>query len=207
MNRSILAVFGVVALAAHPLAAQAGHPKEAQQVSVAAAQISHTMFDEANGGLVGVVYGDMDATDIGKATDLETSFETQDVRSRPLLMVGKGAFRNITDIVFTRGVDMGIVQSDALATLRREPPFPGIEKYIQYITKLYDEEVHILTTKDVTSIDELASRKVNFGMPDSGTQVTAEAIFRALNIAVEPTSFPQPVALDKRNYSPLISEE
>lgn len=197
MKRSILAVFGAVALAAHPLAAQSWYPKEAQRAEAAAARIRNAMRDEANSGLVGVVYGGMDATDLGKANDLATSFETEEGRSRPLLIVGKGAFRNVTDIYFIRGVDMGIVQSDALAMVKRDLPFPGIENFIQYIAKLYDEEVHILTTKDTTSIDELASKKVNFGIPDSGTHVTAEGIFQALNIAVEPTSFPQPVALDK----------
>ena len=34
-------------------------------------------------------------------------------------------------------------------------------------------------------------------MPDSGTHKTAEAVFGTLGIAVEPTSFPQPVALEK----------
>ena len=155
------------------------------------------MRDEANDGLVGLLYGGMDATDLGKANDLATACETQEGRSWPLLIISKGAFRNVTDIYFTHGVDMGIVQSDALAMVKRDPPFTGIQNYIQFVTKLYDEEVHILTTKDTTSIDELASKKVNFGIPDSGTHVTAEAIFRALNIAVEPTSFPQPVALNK----------
>jgi uncharacterized protein len=189
MKKFILAVFGGVALAAHPFAAQAWQPKEPQ--------ILQTMRNEANGGLVGVVYGGMDATDLGKATDLAISFETQEGQLRPFLMVGKGAVRNVTDIVLTRGVDMGIVQSDVLTSVKRDPPFPGIDNDIQYITKLYDEEVHILTTKDVTSIQELASKKVNFGIPDSGTHTTAEAIFKTLFIDVEPTSFPQSVALDK----------
>jgi hypothetical protein len=52
-----------------------------------------------------------------------------------------------------------------LAALKRDPPFPGIENYLQYITKLYDEEVHILAGKEINSIEELASKKVNFGMP------------------------------------------
>jgi TRAP-type uncharacterized transport system substrate-binding protein len=43
----------------------------------------------------------------------------------------------------------------------------------------------------------LASRKVNFGMPNSGTHGSAEVIFRTLGIPVEATSFAQPVALEK----------
>lgn len=209
MRRSILAVFGAVALAACPLAAQtlkekssghhsdpgsaSSHPREPHD----AAQLRHAMRDKVNGGLVGVVSGGMDATDLGKATDLAINLETKEGQLRPLLIVGKGAFRNVTDIVFARGVDIGIVQSDVLAALKRDPPFPGIENYLEYITKLYDEEAHILTGKEINSIDELASKKVNFGLPDSGTQMTAQAIFDALGVSVEATSFPQPVALEK----------
>jgi uncharacterized protein len=92
---------------------------------------------------------------------------------------------------------MGIVQSDVLAALKRNPPFPNVENYLQFITNLYDEEVHILAGKDIDSIKDLASRKVNFGMPNSGTHGSAEAIFRTLGIPVEATSFPQPVPLEK----------
>jgi NMT1-like family len=140
-------------------------------------QIRHAMREAVNGGLVGIVSGGMDATDIGKATDLAIGLETNEGGLRPLLIVGKGGFRNVTDIIFARGVDIGIVQSDVLAALKRDPPFPGIENYLQYITRLYNEQIHILAGKEIASIEELASKKVNFGMSDSETRMTAEAIF------------------------------
>jgi uncharacterized protein len=213
MRRSVASVFGAVVLAAYPVVAQmpeqkgsgsrseselaAAQYKKARSAAVAGAQIRHAMRDTVNSGLIGIVSGSMDATDLGKATDLALGLETEGGRLRPLLIAGKGGFLNVTDIVFARGVDMGIVQSDVLTALKRDPPFPGIENYLQYITKLYDEEVHILAGKEINSIEELASKKVNFGMPDSGTHMTAEAIFGTLGIAVEPTSLPQPVALEK----------
>jgi TRAP-type uncharacterized transport system substrate-binding protein len=155
------------------------------------------MREAINGGLVGIVSGSMDATDLGKATELAISLDTEREHLRPLLVIGKGALSNVTDIVFARGIDIGIVQSDALAALKRDPPFPGIENYLQYITKLYDEEVHILAGRDIGSIEELASKKVNFGLPNSGTHMTADVIFARLGISVEATAFPQPVALEK----------
>ncbi|HYK16544.1 MAG TPA: TAXI family TRAP transporter solute-binding subunit [Bryobacteraceae bacterium] len=105
--------------------------------------------------------------------------------------------QNATDIVFARGVDGGIVQSDVLDALKRDPPFPGIEKYLQYITKLHDEELHILAGPDIHSIEDLASKKVNLGLAGSGTSITATAIFGALGVTVDATGFPQPVALEK----------
>jgi TRAP-type uncharacterized transport system substrate-binding protein len=155
------------------------------------------MRETINGGLVGIISGSMDATDLGKATDLALGLGTEGGRLRPLLIIGRGARLNVTDIVFARGVDIGIVQSDVLAALKRDPPFPGIENYLQYISKLYDEEVHVLAGKEINSIEDLASKKVNFGMPDSGTHMTADVIFERLGISVETTSFPQPVALEK----------
>jgi TRAP-type uncharacterized transport system substrate-binding protein len=171
--------------------------KIAKRLAPPAPQIRHAMREKVNTGLVGIVSGGMDATGLGEATDLAVSLDGIRDHLRILPVVGKGAFQNVTDIVFARGIDVGIIQSDVLATLKRDPPFPGIENFLQYITKLYDEEVHILAGKDVVSIEDLASKKVNFGMPDSGTYITAEVIFRMLGITVEATSFPQPVALDK----------
>jgi TRAP-type uncharacterized transport system substrate-binding protein len=155
------------------------------------------MLQQANDGLVGIVSGSMDATDLGKATDLAIGLGTERERLRPLLIIGKGALQNVNDVVFARGIDMGIVQSDVLADLKQHPPFPGIENYLRYITRLYDEEVHILAGKDIGSVQELAGKKVNFGMSGTGTHMSAANILRKLGVSVEATNFPQPIALEK----------
>ena len=214
MRRSIVAICSAVVLASYPVVAQqmpkqrsSGpdadprperlYPRVPQRAAMDAPRIRHAMRETVNGGLVGIISGSMDATDLGKATDLAIGLGTEGGRLRPLLIIGRGALLNVTDIVFARGIDIGIVQSDVLAALKRDPPFPGIENYLQYISKLYDEEVHILAGKEISSIEDLASKKVNFGMPDSGTHITADVIFGSLGISVETTSFPQPVALEQ----------
>jgi TRAP-type uncharacterized transport system substrate-binding protein len=214
MRRSFLAVCSAVVLASYPVLAQEipkprssgpdadprparSYPRVPPRAAMDATQVRRAMRETINGGLVGIISGSMDATDLGKATDLAIGLGTEGGRLRPLLIIGRGALLNVTDIVFARGVDIGIVQSDVLAALKRDPPFPGIENYLQYISKLYDEEVHILAGKEINSIEDLASKKVNFGMPDSGTHMTADVIFERLGISVETTSFPQPVALEK----------
>jgi hypothetical protein len=57
-------------------------------------RIRHEMRDKANIGLVGIVSGSMDATDLGKATDLAIGLDAASEGLRPLLIIGKGAFQN-----------------------------------------------------------------------------------------------------------------
>lgn len=205
MKRLVLTLCGLIAIATVPVFAQipdhksAGAPVDEarQNRSATVPQRRHAMRDEVNAGLVGVESRGMENTELWEATDLAASLGGARDQLRILPIAGKGALQNATDIVFARGVDIGIIQSDVLAALKRNPTFPGIENYLRYITKLYDEEVHVLAGTQIQSIQDLASKTVNFGVPGSGTFYTATAIFGALGVTVEPTNFPQPVALDK----------
>jgi uncharacterized protein len=206
VNQSILPLCGLVLIASAPVCAQipehrssaitAGEARP-QHRSNTGSQIRHVMRDEVNAGLVSIISAGMEGTELGETTDLAASLDGARDHLRILPIAGKGAFQNATDIVFARGVDIGVIQSDVLAALKRESPFAGIENYLGYITKLYDEELHVLAGTQIGSIADLASQKVNFGTRDSGTFVTATAIFDALGVTVEATNFPQPVALEK----------
>ena len=129
--------------------------------------------------------------------DLALTLTGEQNRLRLLPIAGAGALQNARDVVFARGIDFGVVQTDVLDQIKRNPPFPGIEKYLQYVTKLYDQDVHILAGPDIQSIDGLRGKKVNFGLRDSGTYTTATTIFNALGVQPEVTTFPQPLALDR----------
>jgi len=99
--------------------------------------------------------------------------------------------------MFAHGVDFGIVQTDVLDEIKRNPPFPNVEKYLQYVTKLYGQDLHVLAGPDIQSIDDLKGKKVNFGLRDSGTYTTATTIFNALGVEPDVTNLPHPLALDK----------
>jgi len=150
------------------------------------------MRDQINTGLVGIVSEGTDDT-----VDLALSLAGEQERLRVLPIAGAGAVQNAKDVMFARGIDLGIIQSDVLDEIKRNPPFPGVEKYLQYITMLYDQQLHILVGTDILAVQDLAAKKVNFGPRDSGTYTTATNIFNALGINVEMTNFSQPVALDK----------
>ena len=103
--------------------------------------------------------------------------------------------QNVIDLLNLRRAD-AIVPSDVLAYLR-DGRLPGADASIAYIKRLDQEEVHILARQNITSIADLAGKKVNFDLRDSRSFITASVLFRALRINVQPVSLDQARALQQ----------
>jgi TRAP-type uncharacterized transport system substrate-binding protein len=116
---------------------------------------------------------------------------------RVLPVVGKGSLQNITDLRLLRGIDLAILQTDVLDYARQGNSFPGIEAWVTYIAKLYNEEFHLLARRDIRNVADLANQKVNVDLRGAGTAITAGRLFDLLKIAVTPTYDDQEVALGK----------
>jgi TRAP-type uncharacterized transport system substrate-binding protein len=180
-------------LAATPVYADSEHKaKPAVSREDREAVLRHTMRDKINTGLLGIVSEGTDYT-----VDLALSLASEQTGFRLLPIAGTGALQNAKDVMFARGIDFGIVQTDVLDEIKRNPPFPSVEKYLQYVTKLYDQDLHVLAGPDIQSIGDLRAKKVNFGLRDSGTYTTATTIFNALGVEPDVTTLPHPLALDK----------
>jgi TRAP-type uncharacterized transport system substrate-binding protein len=140
------------------------------------AQMTSSQADRMNAGTVGIVSGGVAGTYIRVAADLSAVLDDGN-NLRVLAMIGKGSVQNIADVLYLKGVDIGIVQSDVLAYIRRENMFPGVERRVNYITKLYNEEFHILARNDIRELGDLAGKKVNFDNRGSGTFITSTIVF------------------------------
>ena len=116
---------------------------------------------------------------------------------RVLPVVGKGALQNLTDLKLLRGIDMAILQVDVLDYARQQNLLPGLEYWATYITKLYNEEFHLLARQDIKSVSDLANQKVNVDLRGAGTAITAARLFDLLKIPVTTINDDQEVALDK----------
>lgn len=178
-------------LLASVAAATAAQPAEAQNLALVNAMVA-----QANGGTVGVIAGGVDGTYIRIAADLASVLDDGDAL-RVLPILGKGSVQNITDIMLLRGIDVGIVQSDALVFARSRRLVPGIDSMIQYIAKLYDEEIHILAGAGIAGLQDLAGKTVNIDVPGSGTAMTAALVFGLLGIQPRLAQDTQDVALTK----------
>jgi len=147
-------------------------------------------------GTVGVVTGDVDSTGLRIASDLARALDSG-AELRIIPMAGKGSIQNINDLLTIRAVDIAIVQSDALARFLKISRQPGIQTRMHYLAKLYSEEFHILSRMQFLCLQDLTGRRVSFGPKDSGMAITAEAVFEANAIAVDPLYLDHEEALDR----------
>ena len=154
-----------------------------------------SLAEQVNRGTVGIISGGVNGTYIRIAADLSAVLDKDDLRV--LSIIGKGSVQNVTDLLYLKGIDIAIVQSDVLEFMRRQNIYRNIDKKIDYIAKLYNEEFHILAKNTVSSLTDLAGKKVNFDGEKSGTAMTASIVFNTLDIAVEPTYYDQASALEK----------
>ena len=173
-----------------------GWPCETALAQQGSAQPQDILRARVNQGTVGIISGGVNGTYIRIASDLASVLDNGD-ELRVLPIIGKGSVQNITDILYLKGIDIGIVQSDVLAFIKRQGIHPTIEKRIRYITKLYNEEFHLVAREGIETIEDLGGRKVNFGIDGSGTYMTATTVFNSLGVDVEPVSYDQALALEK----------
>lgn len=151
---------------------------------------------DANAGTVGLISGGVDGTYVRIAADLAAVLDEGDYL-RVLPVIGKGSLQNISDLLYLRGIDIAIVQSDVLAAVTRERLYPGVAQLVQYITKLYDEEVHILARRGINRVEDLAGQPVNVDLRGSGTAMTASLVLEALGVEVQMVHAPQDLALER----------
>jgi TRAP transporter TAXI family solute receptor len=149
-----------------------------------------------NSGTVRIMSGSYESTDLRLAVDLADALD-DGYEMRVIPMVGKGSARNVEDLLYLQGVDLAIVQSDVLDFYRRNELISNIDQRLRYIAKLHDDEVHLLARAEFPELDDLAGRRVNFGVEGSGTFMTAGIVFEDLGLEVEATTLPQGMAFQK----------
>ena len=149
-----------------------------------------------NRGVVEVETSGAAGISVRIAEDLANLIDDGTTR-RVVPVVGKGSLQSLTDLKYLRGVDMAILQTDVLDYAKEQRLVPSLESSLSYITRLYNEELHLLSGPDIKNITELTNKKVNVDLRGSGTAITASRLFDALKIPVTVTNDSQEVAVDK----------
>ncbi len=145
---------------------------------------------QLNESAVTVLSGNRDGQSLGYAYDLSAVLDDGD-NMRVLPIAGKGGAQNVRDILWLRGVDMGIIQANVMNHLAKTGELGNIKGQIAYVAKLFNEEMHILARSDVKSFEELRGKKVNFGEAGSGTEITAQLVFSHFGMSVEEVNIDQ----------------
>jgi TRAP transporter TAXI family solute receptor len=95
-----------------------------------------------------------------------------------------GSLDNVADVYERKDVQLGIVQSDVLASIRSsgDSELNSIAKQIKMIFPLYNEEVHILASRSIKSFADLQGKVVAIGSEGSGTALTASLFFELAGV-------------------------
>jgi TRAP transporter TAXI family solute receptor len=149
-----------------------------------------------NDWTVGIVGGLFSGTYMRLASELADALDDGD-NLRVLPMVSFGAGSNLDDLLYLRGVDLAITQSDVFEYFRTVRHTPHLERRVQYIIRLPISEMHILARDDVHSLEDLRGKKVNFGPEGTGASLTGTIIFQRLGINVQQVNIPQAGAIEK----------
>ena len=150
--------------------------------------------------------GNPNATYLTIAYDLSDVLDDGD-NFRILPVIGKGGGQNIRDVRFLKGIDLGITQSIILNEFRASNEIGNIDDKIDYIAKLFNEEMHVVVRADsgITSLEQLNGKKVNFSDIGSGSQLSTRDIFRRLGIKAEEVNMGQADALEKLKSGELAA--
>ncbi len=116
---------------------------------------------------------------------------------RVLPIVGRGSVQSVADILFLQGVDLGIVRSDTLDYLERKGFAKDIKKQFTYVTKLYNEEMHVIASKSVRNLRDLDGKTISVDLPNGGTFVTALTVFERLGMKPKVVYIEQRIAMEK----------
>jgi len=112
-----------------------------------------------------------------------------------LPIVTRGPTENVNDLLYLRGVDLAIINGDSLDEYRSQAPQIG-QRIVQ-IMNLFPSELHVFVRPDISSLAELAGKKVNFNTQGTAAAYSGPLIFSRLGIDVEKMFVPHPVALEQ----------
>src|ERR1700692_3006239 len=107
-----------------------------------------------NANTVTLISGTIGGTYVQFGADLASVLDDGN-KLRVLPIVGRGSVQSVADILFLQGVDLGIVRSDTLDYLEKKGFAKDIKKQFTYVTKLYNEEVHVIASKSIHNLREL----------------------------------------------------
>jgi len=152
--------------------------------------------DRLNANTITVMSGTIGGTYVQFGADLESVLDDGD-NLRVLSIVGRGSVQSVADILFLKGVDMGIVRSDTLDYLERKGFAKNIKRQFTFITKLYNEEMHVIAPKSIQKLQDLEGKNVAVDLPNGGTFVTSITVFERLGIKPNFVYIEQRIAYDK----------
>jgi TRAP-type uncharacterized transport system substrate-binding protein len=150
-----------------------------------------------NDNLITIMAGSPSGTELAIAHDIAEVLDDED-QFRIVPMVGKGSAQSIKDVLYLRGVDMGVTYANLLKYYARTNELgTDFMDRVVYVAKLFNEEIHILVREDVADIQALKDQPVNLGEAGSGADITGHLLFETLGVKVDERHLGDTDAIEK----------
>lgn len=150
--------------------------------------------DRMNAWTVGLAGGLLEGAPIRLAAEMARVVDDgADLHLLPI--VTRGATDNLNALLYLRGVDTAIINSDALEEYKVQAP--QIRSRITYLLNLFPSELHIFVRPEITSLQDLVGKRVNFNTLGTAAAYSGPLIFSRLGIDVDKTFIPHQVALEQ----------
>src|SRR6266498_420302 len=128
-------------------------------------KVQRETVERLNANTVTLMSGTIGGTYVQFGADLASALDDGD-NLRVLSIIGRGSVQSVADILFLKGVDLGIVRSDTLDYLEKKGYASNIRKQFSYITKLYNEEMHVVAPKTIRTLSDLEGKIVAVDLPN-----------------------------------------
>src|SRR5450432_1141397 len=150
--------------------------------------------DRLNAGTIGLAGGLLEGAPIHFATEIARVVNDGGA-VHVLPIVTRGPTENVNDLLYLRGVDTAIINSDSLEEYKSQ--VPQIQQRLTYLLNLFPSELHIFVRPEIKSLADLAGKKVNFNTQGTAAAYSGPLIFSRLGLDVEKMFIPHPVALEQ----------
>src|SRR5689334_240010 len=147
-----------------------------------------------NAWTIGLAGGLLEGAPIRLAAEMARVVDDGD-NLHVLPVVTRGATENLNSLLYLRGIDAAIINSDALEEYKSQ--VPDIQRRVAYVLNLFPSELHIFVRPEIQGLNDLAGKKVNFNTQGTAAAYSGPLIFSRLGIDVEQTFIPHQVALEQ----------
>ncbi|MEJ2227730.1 MAG: TAXI family TRAP transporter solute-binding subunit [Alphaproteobacteria bacterium] len=108
---------------------------------------------------VGLVGGLLEGAYLRFAAEISRAVDDGE-NMRVLGIMTKGSIQNVHDLLYLKGVDVGLVSADTFDDIIKAGKIRSITDRLQYITQLHVNTLQLLVRSDIKTIKDLAGKKV-----------------------------------------------
>jgi TRAP-type uncharacterized transport system substrate-binding protein len=136
--------------------------------------------ERANSGTISVIASSLETPYLNYAEDLADVLDDGD-NLRILPIIGKGPVQTLTDLIYLKGIDAGIVPSDVLAYVHANKLYE--DDKISYLAKFGSSQVHLIAKREFAELGQLSGKRINIGRATDDRFVTASVILNDAGVS------------------------